>query len=143
MEHADRVAKALEVSKGKFTELRGVSPASTPNIWAASVDFSTPVPATSFAEALYNYNLHNRLNQLPTTPTFINESVIQLNQIPTTPTIHPGITSSILPDVRGWSNHEAGEYTDNHHKWLQNWKKNRVAMAIPSSGSGSEPVIEF
>jgi len=110
MEYADRVVKRLEVSKGKYPDLRGVSPALTPNMWAetaASTNFSTPVPRVAFVEALESYNTQSKLNMLPPTPT-----------------MNPG-----LMDVGGWKTHDKLPFTTDTDKWLNTWKGGQVASS--------------
>jgi|SRR6267378_323749 len=114
MELADRVANNLSVSNGQFIDIKGA----TPNIWAqtaASTNFATPVPQLTWVDTLHSYNIQNKLNSIPSTPTIV-------------PTVLPA-AENILSDVSEWKSFDKETFTENTDKWLQTWKGGKAASS--------------
>lgn len=112
LEYADRTVNSLAV-KGKHIDIRGVSPALTPNVWYES-GIGTPIPKLSFADVVQGYNVQSKLSHLPPTPT-MNPTVLPL--------------SEILPDVSEWKTFEKSSFTETTDNWLKDWKGGKAGSS--------------
>jgi len=125
IEKADSVYNSLAVSKGKYREIIGASPAFTPtssvgvgvgNAWiesAAATNFNTPQPRFAFQEALQASNVQHQITNLPSTPT-----------------MNPG-----LADTVEWKTHVKEVFSDDKHKWLTEWRKPASYAQVVQIGS--------
>jgi hypothetical protein len=114
-EFAERVYSSLQVSKGKFTNVAGLTPyTSGTNSVATTVGFGVHNQFPSFIESIQSINIENKLNSIPSTPI----------------TIHKPIPGEFLETVGGslqeWNNHERAPYTDD---WFKSIKSGKVATS--------------
>jgi len=110
-EIAERIYSSLQVSKGKFTSVEGLSP----NLWAGGVasvglGVNTPITSFNYADAIHAINVENKFNTLSPTPKAI----------------------PILPEFEGgnssWKVHEK-DLTISAEKFMHEWKSNTASSS--------------
>ena len=119
--YAERIYNSLQVSRGEFTNVAGL----TPNIGGLGIGtnsplsaLNSPIPGFNFVEAVHTVNIENKFNSIPSTPI----------------TIHKPIPGEFLETVGGnldqWSSHEKAPH-DN--KFFETWKdRNTGSWKKPS-----------
>jgi hypothetical protein len=82
--YAERIYNSLQVSKGKFTAVEGLTPVITPSNWIGSVGVGVNTPTTGFnlVDTIHSVNVETKLNSLTPTPR-------------TVPTINPKVYQEI------------------------------------------------
>jgi hypothetical protein len=79
---AERVYNSLQVSKGKFTTVEGLTPAITPSNWIGSVGLGVNTPTSGFniVDTVHNVNVANQLNSITPTPRTVPDISPRVSQ---------------------------------------------------------------
>jgi hypothetical protein len=94
--YAERIYESIRISKGKYTDVVGLSPAVspipgfTPSAWA-NVGVGVKNTFTSFNDTILHLNIENKFNSLTPLPQAVPTAIVPLPE-------------SILTDVSSWSN---------------------------------------
>lgn len=116
--YAERIYSSLQVSKGKFRAVDGLTPVTspggylTPSPWIGNLGIGVSTPSYSFSDAIHNSNIENLFNSLTPTPKTIPISL-------------PNVSAPGLPEFVGgnssWSIHEK-DTSVNAEEFMKSWK---------------------
>jgi hypothetical protein len=124
--HADRIYESIKISKGKYTDITGLTPVDTPIAgvttpgWV-SVGVGIKPTFVNYADAIHDINIASKLNSITPIPS------AEAGVVP----IPPINTDNILSDVTEWKNYNVDTKTIvEASDFVNKWKE---ATAQPSS----------
>ena len=70
-EIAERIYSSLQVSKGKFTSVEGLTPNPFASVASVGLGVNSPIASFNYADAIHAINVENKFNSLTPTPKTI------------------------------------------------------------------------